>query len=348
MAVSVAVVGLGYWGPNLARTFARLPRANLRVLCDANPARLAGTARDYPGVQATPDYNQVIGDSSIDAVVLATPAGTHYDLALAALQAGKHVLVEKPLAKTVAQAEVLIRVAKMHQRVLMVGHVFLYNPGVRKVKELIDSGALGRIYYIYAQRLNLGIIRQDVNALWNFAPHDISVINYWLGYAPLSVTARGYAYVQPGVEDVVFLTMEYPGGIAANVHVSWLDPHKVRRMTVVGSEKMVEFDDLRTEARVVVYTKRAVMSASVPSLEGQRGSGIENGIATYAGDVVIPRLPVEEPLKVECREFVESILEGKTPVSDGEEGLRVVRVLEAAEKSLRTMAPVALRDPTQA
>lgn len=335
MSINVAVVGLGYWGPNLARTFARLPGATLRVLCDANEERLAAVARDYPGVQTTPDYRRVFEDPGVDAVVLATPAGTHFELASAALRAGKHVLVEKPLAQSSAQARELVQLADGSHRILMVGHVFLYNPAVHKIKELIDAGALGRIYYVYAQRLNLGIIRQDVNALWNFAPHDISVINYWLGTSPVRVHARGYAYIQPGVEDVVFLTMEYPNGVAANVHVSWLDPHKVRRMTVVGSERMVEFDDTNAEARVVIYDKRVILD---------RQARVGNGVVTQAGDVLIPRIPWEEPLRAECRHFVQCILSEKRPLSDGLEGLEVVRVLQAASRALREDGAVSVRD----
>lgn len=335
MAVNVAVVGLGYWGPNLVRIFARLPGARLQTLCDSNEERLAAVASDHPGAQATPDYEAVLAASDVDAVVLATPAATHFEFASQALRAGKHVLVEKPLARTAAECRKLIELAEAHRRVLMVGHVFLYNAAVRKVKQLIDDGVLGHIYYVYAQRLNLGIIRQDVNALWNLAPHDISVINYWLGASPTNVFARGFAYVQPGVEDVVFMTLEYPGGVAANVHVSWLDPHKVRRITVVGSERMVEFDDVNPEARVVIYEKRAVAAGTRVGAYGTVPAGTMTGVTTHTGDVIIPRIGLEEPLKAECQHFIECIAGGAEPLTGGTEGLRVVQVLEAADKALR-------------
>lgn len=344
MEVNVAVVGLGYWGPNLARAFASTSGARLHTLCDSNGARLVAVARDYPGVRTTTDYGAVLAAPDVDAVVLATPAATHFKLAFAALQAGKHVLVEKPMAQSAAECRALIEQAEARRRVLMVGHVFLYNAAVRKIKELIDSGALGRLYYIYAQRLNLGIIRQDVNALWNLAPHDISVINYWLGAIPTVVLARGYAYVQPGIEDVFFMTLEYPGDVAANVHVSWLDPHKVRRITVVGSERMAEFDDMNPEARVVVYNKRAATPPSIPNVNGVASSrGMSHrGVEVQAGDVTIPRIGFEEPLRAECEHFLECVTEGRRPLSDGAQGLQVVQVLEAAEESLRKGSRVVL------
>ena len=229
--INIAVIGLGHWGPNLARNFNALPNAYLHTLCDADPARLQRVGANYPAARQTTDYESVLADPDVDAVVLATPVHTHFKLASAALRAGKHTFVEKPLARSSDEARELVAMADARGLILMVGHVFLYNAAVRKVKEYIDSGELGEIYYIYAQRLNLGIVRQDVNALWNFAPHDISIINYWLGGAPARVDAHGYAFLQPGIEDVVFMNLEYAGGQAAGVHVSWLDPNKVRPMT---------------------------------------------------------------------------------------------------------------------
>ncbi len=274
-------------------------------------------------------------------MVIATPVHSHFELARSALRAGKHVMVEKPLSQTSDQCRELISLAESRGLVLMAGHIFIYNAAVRKVKEYITSGALGQVYYIYSQRLNLGVIRQDVNALWNFAPHDVSIINYWLEAAPTDVTARGYSYVQPGIEDVVFMTMDYPGGVGANVHISWLDPHKVRRMTIVGSEKMVVYDDVSTEARLSVYDK-GVYRKRNPS---DSADPMSDSLGTYetfgefqlllrAGDVLIPKLDFIEPLKVECQHFVDCIVGGQRPLTDGYDGLRVVETLEAAQASL--------------
>jgi predicted dehydrogenase len=336
LTVNIALVGLGYWGPNLARNLAVVKGGRLGVVCDARPEQLTRYGAQYPGARTTTDFESVLADDSVDAVVLATPAPTHHPLARAALLAGKHVLVEKPLATRAVDCEDLISVAEAGDRTLMVGHVFIYNEAVRKVREYIDSGELGEIRYLYSQRLNLGQVRRDANALWNFAPHDLSIMGYWLRAEPVDVVARGFAYLQPGIEDVVFMTLDYPGGIGANVHVSWLDPLKVRRMTVVGSEKMVVYDDVSTDARVMLYDK---------GFTRQGPDGAELGLARFdtyaefqllirAGDVLIPRVDFTEPLRVECQHFVDCIVNGTTPETDGHEGLRVVRALEAAQRSL--------------
>lgn len=337
MTVNVALVGVGYWGPNLARNLASLTGARLHTICDTRSERLSQFAHQYPGVKVSTDYLEVLNDPTVHAIVLATPVPTHYDLTLLALQAGKHVLVEKPLAQSSHECRELIALARTNGLVLMVGHIFMYNAAVRKVKNYIDSGLLGQIYYIYSQRLNLGIIRQDVNAMWNFAPHDVSIINYWLGASPEAVVARGYSYIQPGIEDVVFMTLDYPGGVGANVHISWLDPHKIRRMTVVGSEKMVVYDDVSTDARLIVYdkgvTKKVLESAPSLSLGKYENFG-EFQLLLRAGDVLIPKIDFIEPLRLECQHFIESITSGHQPLSDGYDGLRVVETLEAAQLSL--------------
>jgi predicted dehydrogenase len=341
MTVQVAIVGLGYWGPNLARSLASLKGVQLHTLCDARAELITHFERQYSGVHTTSDYYELLNDREIDAVVIATPVHTHFELAQAALRAGKHIMVEKPLAQTAAQCRELIRLAEQGRLTLMVGHVFIYNSAVRKVKEYIDSGLLGQIYYIYSQRLNLGIIRQDVNALWNFGPHDLSILNYWLGTAPLSVLARGYSYIQPGIEDVVFMNLEYPDGIGANVHISWLDPHKTRRMTIVGSEKMVMYDDVSADSRIVIYdkgvTKKRTIAASSSANHislGQYETFGEFQLLLRAGDVLIPKLDFVEPLKLECQHFIDCIRTGQTPMTDGYDGLRVVQALEAAQFSL--------------
>jgi predicted dehydrogenase len=341
MTVRVAIVGLGYWGPNLARNLASLGEAQLCALCDARPDLLAQFEGQYPEARTTSNYDELLNAHDIEAVVIATPVHTHFELAKAALLAGKHVMVEKPLSQTAAQCRELIRLAEQSNRTLMVGHVFVYNSAVRKVKEYIDSGVLGQVYYIYSQRLNLGIIRQDVNALWNFGPHDLSILNYWLGSAPLGVIACGYSYIQPGIEDVVFMNLEYPGGIGANVHISWLDPHKIRRMTIVGSEKMVVYDDVSADSRIMIYdkgvTKKRTATASPgasPISLGQYETFGEFQLLLRAGDVLIPKLDFVEPLKLECQHFIDCIRTGCRPITDGYDGLRVVEALEVAQHSL--------------
>ncbi len=333
-SINIAVVGLGHWGPNLARNFHRLPQAVLHTLCDADTDRLQRAGTLYPAARLTSDYESILTDPAVDAVVLATPVHTHFKLASAALQAGKHTFVEKPLARTSDEARRLVELADAQKRILMVGHVFLYNAAVRQVKQYIDSGELGDIYYIYAQRLNLGIVRQDVNALWNFAPHDISIINYWLDGTPIKVDAHGYAYLQPGIEDAVFMNLEYQGGQAASVHVSWLDPNKVRRMTVVGSKKMVVYDDVSPDAKIKLYDK---------GVDRKPGNGLgsyatfgEFQLLVRAGDILIPKIQFTEPLRVECQAFVDAIRTGEPPLADGRNGLAVVEVLEAADRAMKT------------
>lgn len=332
--LNIALIGLGYWGPNLARNLAVLSGARLHTVCDTRTERLEYFARQYPGVKTLTNACDLFDDSEIDAVVVATPVQTHFELAAAALSAGKHVMVEKPLAQTSKQCEELISLAEAQKRTLMVGHVFIYNAAVRKVKEYIQSGELGEIYYIYSQRLNLGVIRQDVNALWNFCPHDFSILRYWLEASPQRIFAHGYSYVQPGIEDVVFVTMDFPNGVGANVHISWLDPNKLRRMTVVGSEKMVIYDDVSADAKVMVYDKGV---AKKPKGELSLGSYESFGqfqLLLRAGDVLIPKIDFQEPLKAECQHFVDCMLSGEQPMTDGRDGLEVVRMLEAAQASL--------------
>jgi predicted dehydrogenase len=257
---------------------------------------------------------------------------SHFDMGLRILSSGRHLLVEKPLATSSAECLRLMEVATERSVVLMVGHVFLYNAAVRRVRDYIDQGELGEIHYAYSQRLNLGRVRQDVNALWNFAPHDFSILDYWLRSHPQRVTARGYSYIQQGIEDVVFVTADYPGGIGANIHISWLDPQKVRLMTVVGSRKMIVYDDTAADARVVIYDK------GVARVEREGIGSFETfgqfQLLHRAGDVLIPKIEFSEPLQVECQHFVDCIRTGATPLSDAESGLAVVRALEAAQASM--------------
>jgi predicted dehydrogenase len=327
--VRVALVGLGYWGPGLARNLNGLTGARLTALCDLDAARLAPLRSQYPGARLTTDYQSILADPDIDAVVLATPAKSHGALGQMALQHGKHLLVEKPLAMSVDEAEMLVALADAQQRVLMVGHVFEYNPAVRYIKSLVTSGELGDIYYMYSTRVNLGRVQTDINALWSIAPHDISIMMYLLDRSPVSVTAQGAMVLSGKVEDVVFLGLNFPGNVVGHAHVSWLDPSKVRSMTVVGSRKMVVYDDVASEGKVKVYDKGAYLKSEGP----QYG---EFQYKLHSGDILIPKLDLAEPLRIECEHFVNCVQNGETPLTDGREGLRVVRVLEAAQKSLAT------------
>jgi predicted dehydrogenase len=321
--VTIGVAGLGYWGPNLARNFARLPGAELRWCCDARPEVRDRLAVSYPETRFTGDLDDVLGDADLDAVVLATPVPTHAELAVRVLEAGKHCFVEKPLAQSVAEAERAVDAARRADRVLMVGHLLQYHPGVNKLKEIADSGELGDIHYIYGNRLNLGQLRAEENALWSLGAHDVSVLLHLADEEPFELSARGESYMREGIEDVVFAFMRFPSGIAAHLHLSWLDPHKERRFTVVGSKRMATFDDMDPERKVTVYDK-----------------GFDEKADTYgeyitrSGDIWSPRVPNDEPLRLECEHFLTCLRDGRRPVSDGESGLRVVRVLERLQESL--------------
>jgi predicted dehydrogenase len=322
--ITVGVAGLGYWGPNLARNFAGLPGCELRWVCDGAEQALARAALQFPGARVTRDLDDLLNDPELDAIVLATPVPTHAELALRVLDAGKHCFVEKPLAQSVADAERAVAAASRAGKILMVGHLLEYHPGVLKLKELKDSGELGEIYYIYGNRLNLGKLRADENALWSLGAHDVSVVLALAGEEPSEAVAHGESYVRAGVEDVVFCYLRFPSGLAAHLHLSWLDPHKERRFTVVGAHKMVTFDDMAVEGKITVYDKGFD--------EAPRGYG---EWVTRSGDTYSPRLQTLEPLRLECQEFLDSIVEGRAPRSDGESGLRVVRVLEQLQNSLK-------------
>ena len=325
--VRVGVVGLGYWGPNLARNFDRLPGAELRWICDAFAEARERWSGELPGARAAADVEELLADRELDAVVIATDVPSHASLAVRALEAGKHCFVEKPLAQSVAEAEQVVSAAAAAGRTLMVGHLLEYHPGVRKLKEIADSGALGDIRYLYSHRLNLGQLREDENALWSLGAHDVSVALHLAGEEPLEVEARGESYMRPGVEDVVFCYLRFPSGLAAHLHLSWLDPHKERRLTVVGSKQMATFDDMALDGKVTVYDKGFDESAT------SYGEYI-----TRAGDTWSPRIDNIEPLRVECEHFLARVRDGAPPLSDGASGLRVVRVLEALQESLATSA----------
>jgi predicted dehydrogenase len=321
--VQVGVVGLGYWGPNLARNFDSVPGAELRWICDADDERRARWAARFPRTRASADFDELLADAELDAVVIATHVPSHAVLARRAFEAGKHVFVEKPLAQSVAEAEDVVAAAAEADRVLMVGHLLEYHPGFERLKEIADSGELGNLHYIYSNRLNLGKLRADENALWSLGAHDVSVVLRLIGEEPSEVRAMGESYMRPGIEDVVFAYLRFPSGLAAHLHLSWLDPHKERRFTVVGSKRMATFDDMEIERKLTVYDK-----------------GFDQDFNTYgeyiarSGDIWSPRISNQEPLQIECRHFVESIREGAAPRSGPESGLRVVRVLEELQRSL--------------
>jgi predicted dehydrogenase len=322
----LGMVGVGGWGKNLLRACSRVQGAQLAAICDADPRRLAGQACLYPGVHATTNYHDLLADPTLDAVILATPAPTHYQLALQALEAGKHVYVEKPMTLAGSEADALARRADALHRVLMVGHLLEYHPAIVWIRDYVRRGALGRPYYLYSQRLNLGTVRSDEHAGWSLAPHDVSVALFLLGSYPDWVAAHGESFLQPGIPDVVFAYLHFPNGVAAQLHVSWLDPHKARRLVLVGEQTMVAFDDMQPTEPIRVYDKGAEVATSETH---------SPTVTVRHGDVFLPCLPAVEPLQVECQHFVDAIREGRRPRSDGWDGVRVVRVLEAIDASLR-------------
>jgi len=327
--VVAAQIGCGYWGPNLLRNFSALPGCSVKYVVDSSPERRGFVERNFSRTSAIDSADTVLKDQEVEAIIVATPAGSHFTLASNALCAGKHVFVEKPLATKVSEVDELARQAHVRGLVVMAGHTFVYNSAVRYVKELLDSGELGDIRYIYSQRLNLGRIRDDIDALWNFAPHDVSIIQYWLNdVEPVAVRRQGMAYMQEGIDDVVFLNLEYPGKIIANVHVSWLDPQKVRKMIVVGSRKMVVYDDV-ADNKIAIYDKgidrKAVLGENMDFDNPQRAQ-----FNYRSGDIVLPEIKFREPLRVEAEHFIECVRTGQTPLTGLQHARNVVSVLERA------------------
>lgn len=332
--VRVAIAGYGYWGPNLARNVAAADRCELALICDKDEGNLTRAGRMHPGSRLTTEWQDLLTDETVDAVVVALPIALHHRFALDALRAGKHVLVEKPLATSVADCDELTAEAARRELVLMVGHTFEYSEAVRAVGRYLTAGELGEPYYVSMRRTNLGIVRSDANALWNLAPHDISILCSWLGKEPLRVTATGAAWLQEGIEDVVFLSIEFDGGVLGHVHCSWLDPNKIREATIVGSQKMAVYDDVSPDEKIRIYDKGV-----------QRSSGDHPSMGTFedfgrfqmlarAGDVLIPKIETREPLAVQTEHFADCILEGRTPLTGPANGRRTVAILEAAQRSL--------------
>jgi len=326
-AMGLAVIGSGSWGRNHVRSLATMPSVALRWVCERDEAAAERVRANHPGVSVTGDLSQVLGDEAVRGVVVATPAPTHAAIARAALEAGKDALVEKPLALDPTDAAELVRLAEEGGRILMVGHLLLHHPAVEALKELVDSGELGEILYLVCRRLNLGVVRRDENAWWSLAPHDLSIARYLLGAEPVAVSATGGTFLQreAAIEDVVFATVRFAGDRLAHVHVSWLDPHKTRMLTVVGSKKMAVFDDTSGDQKLKIYDKGVEPPASL---------SYEEGVRVRTGDIRIPAIRMSEPLRREHEVFVRAIETRETPLGDGRSGLAVVRALEAGSRSL--------------
>ncbi len=327
--LSIGVVGLGYWGPNLARNFSQLNDCRLAALCDLDPQRLERVGSAHPKAARFSDFQEMLELPDLDAVAVATPVPSHYRLAKASLLAGKHVLVEKPFAASVAECEELIELADSRELTLMVGHTFLYSEPIRVIKEFIDSGELGEIRYINSQRLNLGLFQKDINVVWDLAPHDLSIILHLLGVAPDFVNCQGNAHITPGIEDVSNLSLSFPEGRFATVQSSWLEPRKVRQMTIVGTRKMIVYDDIQPMEKIRIYDTRVERPPHYASFG-------EFQYSYHYGDSFIPYLRQLEPLRQMCQHFVDSVEAGTPPLSDGHDGLGVVRILEASSKSLKS------------
>jgi len=326
--INVGVVGCGYWGPNLIRNFRSLPACNLKAMCDTSEQRLSHMRTLYSDVEACSDYEHLLNGMGLDAVVIATPVRLHHSLAKASLQAGKHTFIEKPMAASSAECEELIELARQQGLVLMVGHTFLYSPPVRKIKEIIDHGDIGEIRYINSRRLNLGLFQKDINVAWDLAPHDISIILYIMGHEPQTVNCRGDAHITPGIEDVTTMCLSFDQGRSAIIQSSWLDPRKVREMTVVGSKRMIVYDDVAPLEKIRIYDARVERPPHYDTFA-------EFQYSYHYGDMYAPYVKQDEPLKVECQHFLDCIRSGKTPLTSGRHGWEIVTILEAASQSLK-------------
>lgn len=325
--LTLGIAGVGRWGNNLLRNFAQADRCRVAWICDLDEATLRARGALVPEARTTTRFSDVLADRAVDAVAIATKAVTHHELAKQALEAGKHVYVEKPLAMSAGEANELADLAEWAGLKLMVGHLMVYHPCMEVLRRMIASGELGRVYYVYSQRVNLGVVRQDENAWWSLASHDVSMICDLFGADPVTVSASGQCYLQAGIEDVVFAVLDFADGRCAHVHVSWLDPHKIRKLTVVGSQRMVTFDDMEVAEKIRVYDKGAEVE--------QNPDSYAQTISLRTGDIRIPKVNTAEPLKLEVRHFIEAVLDDRPVRSDGREGVRVVRVLQAGAESLR-------------
>lgn len=340
-SLTVGVVGCGYWGPNLIRNFRSLPDCHMKVICDISEDRLRHLRSLYPDLETETDYDRMLKDPALDLVVVATSVKYHFPMAKAALLAGKHTMIEKPMASSVAQCEELIDLARKKGLVLMVGHTFLYSAAVRKIKEIVDNRDIGEIRYISARRLNLGLFQKDINVAWDLAPHDISIILHIMGEMPYSLNCRGEAHVTPGIQDVTSMNLHFTKERSAIIQSSWLDPRKIREMTIVGSERMIVYDDVVSQEKIKIYDVRVQRPPHYDTFA-------EFQYAYHYGDVYSPYLKQDEPLKTECQHFLDCIRNGGTSISSGEKGLEVVRILEASSRSVQEDgAPVEITPLTQ-
>jgi predicted dehydrogenase len=327
--IKIGVVGCGYWGPNLIRNFRSLPDCSLTAMCDTSEIRLKHLRSLYPEIECYNDYDRVLDDADVDALVIATAVKLHYPMAKASLLAGKHTFIEKPMARSSFECEELIEIAHKKGLVLMVGHTFLYSPTVRKIREIVESGDLGEIRYISARRLNLGLFQRDINVAWDLAPHDISIVLYIMGEPPISVNCWGTAHITPGIEDVTMMSLLFRRERSAMIHSSWIDPRKIREITIVGSKKMIVYDDLEPQEKVKIYDARVDKPPHYDTFA-------EFHYAYHYGDMHAPYVRQEEPLKVECQHFLDCIRHGSTPITSGKRGLELVRILEASSTSLKS------------
>ena len=326
--LNVAVVGCGYWGPNLIRNFSSLPECRVKQVCDTDESRLKHMKKLYPSVAVVKEFEELVTDKELDAIVIATPVHLHHELAKRSLQAGKHTFIEKPMATSSAECEELVILAEKKKLTLMVGHTFIYSTPVRKIKEIVDSGEIGEIQYISSRRLNLGLFQKDINVTWDLAPHDISIILYFMGKPPVSINCQGKAHVNPNIEDVTNMSLNFANGGFAIIHSSWLDPNKVREMIIVGSKKMIVYNDNEPLEKIKIYDKRVEAPPHYDTFA-------EFHYSYHYGDAHIPYLKQVEPLKVEAQHFLDCIRTGKRPETSGLDGLRVVQILEAASRSLK-------------
>jgi predicted dehydrogenase len=325
---NAAVIGFGYWGPNLVRNFRSLQNVSVRMVCEKSQERLNHLSSLYPDIETSTDLSRMLDDDSIDMAVIATPVSTHFPIAMECMKKGKHVFVEKPLAKSSEECRQMIETAEAHKRILMVGHTFVYTQVVRKIKEIVDSGEIGDVMYVSCRRLNLGLFQKDINVAWDLAPHDLSIILYIMGKNPTSVNCQGRAHVSPTVEDVTNISLTFPNGGFAMIQSSWIDPRKVREITIVGTKKMIVYDDTQPLEKIKIYDKHV----QAPPHYDTFG---EFQYSYHYGDILSPFVREVEPLKVECQHFVDCVEKSKRPDSSGYEGLAIVQILEAATESLK-------------
>jgi predicted dehydrogenase len=336
--INIGVVGCGYWGPNLIRNYRGLKDCRMKIICDLSEDRLKHLNSLYPEIETETSFDRMLKDGDLDAIVIATAVNYHYPLAKASLLAGKHTFIEKPLASSSDQCEELIEIAQQKGLVLMVGHTFLYSPPIQKIKEIVDSGDIGEIQYISARRLNLGLFQKDINVAWDLAPHDLSIILHIMGERPLTVNCTGSAHITPGVEDVTAMFLQFKNNCSAIVHSSWLDPRKIREMTIVGSKRMIVYDDISAQEKIKIFDTRVERPPHYDTLA-------EFHYAYHYGDIYSPYVKQEEPLKTECQHFLDCINEGKIPLTSGAKGMEVVKILEASSDSLeKGGAPIPLPD----